>query len=124
MKAAKDSQTNQPISLEVEVQANYLLHPIPDICHYWYATALFTPVKSTLQSAHFCDKNCLATNQRTGVLGVLIGVLDVFGIGMEYLLNLVILSQKIVDFVCTNYESTLKKTVHFCVLLWLKSTPT
>ena len=75
------------------------------------------PVKSTSKSAQICDKNCRATNQRTGVLGVLIGVLDVFGIGMEYLLNLVISSQKIVDFVCTNYESTLKKTVHFCVLL-------
>ena len=87
MKAAKDSQTNQPISLEVEVQAKYLLNP----CEIFViiATALFTPVKSTSKSAQICDKNCLATNQRTCVFGVLIGVLDVFGIGMVFMLHLV-----------------------------------
>ena len=61
-----------------------------------------------------------ATKQRTGVIGVLVGVLrvlisifDVFGIGVVYLLYLVFSSQKIVDFVCTNYESTVKRQSTF-----------
>ena len=56
---------------------------MPDICHLWYATALFKAVKSTPERTPIHDQNCLATKQHTGVFGVLGAV----GIGMVYLLQ-------------------------------------
>ena len=41
-------------------QYNYRIG-MPDICHFWYASALFRPVKSTPKSALICDQNCLVT---------------------------------------------------------------
>ena len=76
-------------------QYNYRIG-IPDICYFWYASALFRPVKSTLKSALICDQNCLVTKQRicvlgllVGALGVLVGVLRVFDNGIVYLSHLV-----------------------------------
>ena len=64
----------------------------------------------------------VGSKQRTGVLGALVSVLDVFGIGMVYLLHLVHLRsiyfwymhrRKLIDFVNKNSELTLKRQSTF-----------
>ena len=57
-------------------QYNYQIG-MHDICHFWYASALFRPVKSPPKSALICDQNCLVTKQRICVLGLLVGALGV-----------------------------------------------
>ena len=37
---------------------------IPDICQFWYSSALFRPVKSTTRSALICDKIALTGQNR------------------------------------------------------------
>ena len=85
---------------------------MPDICHFWYASALFRPVKSTPKSALICDQNCLVTKQRicvlgllVGALGVLVGVLHVFDNGIVYLSHLVFGRHEICQMFYRNYRN-------------------
>ena len=58
-------------------QYSYIVS-IPDNCHFWYATIFFRLVKSTQKKVRkFVTKIVLRQNS---VLGVLVGVLVLFGI--------------------------------------------
>ena len=133
MKAAKDSQTNQPISLEVKVQAKIHVASIPDICHFWYTTHYSRFCKVRQKVRKFATKDRLAAKQFTSVLGVFDGTLDVFGMVYNihcicYVWYLIFSSPaKLVDFVnIINFENAVHKALRPSIsnVIWVLSSDT